>query len=219
MGKKTKTSLKYWELRQKRGRRFKVLSLRKKYLIVTNGETEAAYFENYRGSTGPKIRIARRLKDPCLLVKKAIAERERRAKRGETFHETWIVMDRDKFVANNGDEAQFQAALKSAEENNIQVAYSDDAFELWYVLHYQDVNTPTTRKELVKLLEKHRVKRYEKGVKGDLYHEILHLRAEATRRAHLLLKQAESQAPTINPCTRVHLLVEKLIENDPRLSQ
>lgn len=219
MGKKTKTSPQPWELRQKRGRRFKVLALRKKYLIVTNGETEAAYLENYRGTTGPKIRIVRRLKDPCLLVKKAIAEREIRAKKGEVFHETWIVMDRDKFVANNGDEQQFQVALKSAQDNGIEVAYSDDAFELWYVLHYQDVNAATTRKDLVKLLEKHRSQRYEKGAKGDLYHEILHLRDVAIQRAHKLLKAAEGKTPTVNPCTRVHLLVEKLIENDPRLSK
>jgi hypothetical protein len=216
MGKKQR-QLKPWEERRTRGRRYKILSLRKKYLIVTNGDTEAAYFENYRGTTGPKIRIVRRLKDPNLLVKKAIAERERRSKKGETFHEAWIVMDRDKFVGNNGDEEQYRAALKVARENNIEVAFSDDSFELWYVLHYQDLKAPTTRKELIKLLEKHRAKRYEKGVKGDLYHEILHLRDDAMRRAHQLFKQADSQPSTSNPCTRVHILVERLIDNDPRL--
>lgn len=206
-----------WLLRQTRGRQYKRLSLRKRYLIVTNGETEAAYLENYRGTTGPKIRIVRRLKDPGLLVKKTLAERERRAKQGETFHETWIVLDRDKDAVNNFNELQYQAALKLANENDIEVAFSDDSFELWYLLHYQDVTTPLPRKELIKLLEKHRGKKYEKGAKGDLYGEILHLRADAIRRATLLLRRADSQSPA-NPCTRIHILISRLLENDPRLT-
>jgi hypothetical protein len=181
--------------------------------------TEAVYFENYRGASGPSIKIVLRPKDPCKLVEKAIAERKLRVGRGESIDETWIVLDRDvDFDRNNGLEL-FCKALRIARESGIEVAYSDDAFELWYVLHYQDVTLSVPRTELVKLVEKHCGHKYVKGAKGDLYTEILHLRPMAIKRAHALLKRVEGQPESVNPSTRVHILVEKLIDNNPKLQK
>ena len=215
---KTKTPQKAWLLRRTRRRVYNTLPLRKRYLIVTNGVTEAVYFENYHGPTGPSIKVVLRPKDPCRLVEKAIAERAARIRRGESIQETWVVFDRDVDVDRNGDYELFCRALQMAKENGIEIGYSDDSFELWYVLHYQEVTTALPRAELIRLIERHRGQKYEKGAKGNLYSEILPNRSLAIKRAHKLLKKLNAGQPTINPSTRVHILVERLIANDPRFS-
>ena len=55
----------------------------------------------------------------------------------------WCVFDRD-FNGNPGilDKAEisFDESTHTAKRNNIKVAWSNDSFELWILLHYEDVD-------------------------------------------------------------------------------
>lgn len=106
------------------------------------------------------------------------------------------------------DKAHFNGALELAIINNIHVAYSNDAFELWFLLHYQDLWAATHRNQLYKILSTHRNEKYEKPF--DLYKEIKPFRAIALKRAAKLLKSDQSPVDC-NPSTTIHILVEKLI--------
>lgn len=213
------TRNKDWE--QKRRGRQKSGSLpdRKCYLIVTNGHTEEAYFKHYRISTGPIVKIEKRAGiDPRRLVERAIAIRDTLAKQQDfdlQNDETWIVLDRDVNSADGTNKGRFNEALQIAKNSDIMVAYSNDAFELWFVLHYQDLATPTHRTALFALLEKHRGKKYQKGKGVDLYDELKPFRMDAMRRAKKQHERMKNQSPeSANPCTTVYVLVEKLM-NDP----
>lgn len=208
---KRKQKIEPWHLREERKRKKHVVSFRKRYLICTEGKTEAIYFGHYRSSTGPVIVALDKSDHKVSLVKKTIEERDERIQAGEFDEKTdevWVVLDRDANPLNKMDKAHFNRALEFANINNIHVAYSNDAFELWFLLHYQDLWAATHRDQLYKILSTHRNEKYVKPL--DLYKEIKSQRSLALKRAAKLLKSNLSPADC-NPSTTIHILVEKLI--------
>lgn len=210
-------NLQPWQRRQKRGRLVDRLAPRPLYLIVTNGDTEATYFRHYRTPTGPKIVTVKKSIHHSALVDRAIEERSKLIDQGKydsDLDETWLVIDRDFNPANKRDGQSFNEALKQAKSKRVRVAFSNDAFELWFVLHFQDLTRHTSRVDLNKLLTKHLGRPYHKGSREDLYPFLVGDREKALDRAAALYRKAGAAAGNINPATAVHLLVEKLI-NDP----
>ncbi len=57
----------------------------------------------------------------------------------------WCVFDKDSFSDDN-----FNQAKKLAENNNIRPAYSNEAFELWYLLHFGYHQAATSRNDMAK---------------------------------------------------------------------
>lgn len=198
-------------MREERKRQKNVLTYRKRYLICTEGLSEALYFSHYRSTTGPIIVSLDKSDQKVSLVRKTIEEKNIRILNGEfdeEIDEAWVVLDRDIEPLNKFDKAYFNQALELAKANDIFVAYSNDAFELWYLLHYQDLWTATHRDQLCKMLCRHRGVKYQKY--DDLYKEIKAFRPIALKRAARLLK-SETKPESDNPSTTVHILVEKLI--------
>lgn len=208
--------IKGWEQKQKGRRRSEALMDRKRYLIVSNGLTEKVYLKHYRISTGPIIKIREKSGiDPRKLVEQAIRIRDDMA-RTQDFDlnndETWAVFDRDINKADTKNKGQFNEALQIAKNNNVMVGYSNDAFELWFVLHYQDLATATHRKDLFSLLEKHRGKKYKKGGGTDLYEEIKSFRSDAIKRAKTLHERMSEVSPVdANPSTTIYVLLERIM--------
>ncbi len=185
---------------------------RKRFLICTEGKTEAHYFNNYKSSTGPLVVPLDKSDHKVSLIKKTIEERNTRVQNGEfdeEIDETWAVLDRDANPSNKSDKAHFNQALAIAKANNISIAYSNDAFEVWFLLHYQELWTPTHRDQLCKMLSRHLGKKYEKP--NNLFKDIKHLRPMALKRAEKLSK-SQNHPESANPSTTVHKLVEKLIK-------
>ena len=147
------------------------------------------------------------------------------------FDHKWIVIDRDSERVNGGGHRKedFNNALKNAKSKksnlNIDVAYSNDSFELWYLLHFEYRNTAITRDEIVKkVIEKLKEKKSYKfaklnkdNIKQENYTKLIFetlkpLQETATRNAKKLLESyGNSHNPeSDNPSTRIHLLVEIL---------
>lgn len=79
-------------------------------------------------------------------------------KYGKTYKEfdnKWIVIDRDVAIVNAGGHTaqDFNNAIKNAKNRrkdlNVDVAYANDAFELWYLLHFEYRTTAMIRDEIV----------------------------------------------------------------------
>lgn len=79
------------------------------------------------------------------VVEKAI---ELRDKSKQKYDRVWAVFDRDSFKANS-----FNSAILKANANNISCAWSNEAFELWYLLHFHNRITAMTRDEYKKSIE------------------------------------------------------------------
>ncbi|MDY7008767.1 MAG: RloB family protein [Cyanobacteriota bacterium] len=100
--------------------------------------------------------------------------------------------------------------MKDAENNNIKVAYSNEAFEIWYLLHFEYRDTAMSRKDDKKALTEKLNKKYEKN--SNTMYEILESKQpQAIKNAEKLFKQYNPNNPANNnPSTTVHLLVKQL---------
>lgn len=125
--------------------------------------------------------------------------------------ECWVIFDKDDF---NKD---FDNAINKAKKNGLKVAYSNEAFELWFLLHFSFMNSAIGRKDYNKKLTENFRKltgdkkyKYDKAV--DIYSLIKDKEIDAIKNAIKLLKQYKDKASFLkkNPSTTVHLLVEKL---------
>ncbi len=147
------------------------------------------------------------------------------------FDHKWIVIDRDSPRVNGGGHTKedFNNALKGAEHKysnlNVEVAYANDSFELWYLLHFEYRNSAISRDEIltqvIKRLKDVDAYKFAKlsrdNIKQENYTKYIFetlkpLQNVAIRNAKRLLKSyGEAHNPECdNPSTRVHLLVEVL---------
>ena len=97
-------------------------------LIVCEGEnTEPSYFNQFR-VTSAIVKSIGEGYNTISLVKRAIALAQ-----DGNFDQVWCVFDKDDF-----DDNQFNSAILIAEANNFGVAYSNQSFEYWLLLHFND---------------------------------------------------------------------------------
>ena len=90
------------------------------------------------------------------------------------------------------------------------VAYSNEAFELWYVLHFEYLNSGISRQQYVSKLNRLLGKQYVKNDE-EIYLLIFPRQKDAIRNADTLLKEYQTPNPACdNPSTTVHLLVQQL---------
>lgn len=126
--------------RQSQKREQKVI--RCSVLIVCEGtKTEPNYFEAFAEKQQGVIvydievkGLGRGTKD---VVEKAID-----LKNKNNYDRVWAVFDRDEFPAKD-----FNEAIAMGQKNSIEVAWSNEAFELWYLYHFQNVITGVSRKD------------------------------------------------------------------------
>ena len=93
---------------------------------------------------------------------------------------------------------------------NIHIAYSNEAFELWYLLHFNYYDTAISRREYCEILSKLLGKKYTK--KSDEIYELISSRENnAINNAKRLLASYPYENPEKNnPSTTVFKLVEEL---------
>ncbi len=169
--------------------------------------------------------------NPSKVLERLKKYKDSNGKTYKDFQHKWIVIDRDIERVNGGGHtsADFNKAIQSAknvkQDLNIEVAYSNDSFELWYLLHFDYICTPILRDELntrliKKLKELNPIKfkdLNEKKIKTKeytklIYEELLKLQPVAIRNAKRLLESyVENHNPEKdNPSTTIHKLVEIL---------
>ena len=117
----------------------------------------------------------------------------------------WVVFDYDDFNTS------FDNAISRALAHGLKVAYSNDSFELWYVLHFREYSSPAGRKDYIKILNDLVPGGYHKN-SDKMYPLIQNDEQTAIGRAKRLEKD---QAGVVgyskrNPSTRIFALVEEL---------
>ena len=147
------------------------------------------------------------------------------------FDHKWIVIDRDSPRVNGGGHSKedFNNALKNAKSKksnfNIEVAYANDSFELWYLLHFEYRNSAISRDEILtrvikrlKELDAYKFAKLSKdNIKQEKYTRLIFktlkpLQSVAIRNAKKLLDSYgdEHNPESDNPSTTIHKLVNIL---------
>lgn len=183
-------------------RKVNTKEVRQRFLIVCEGEkTEPNYFKSFRVSTNViQIDVKGVGENPSKLVESAREYNSR-----EDYDQVWCVFDRDSWLPQD-----FNNAIQNAKNQNFNVAYSNEAFELWYVLHFEFLNTGIPRTDYCQKLTNLMGKKYKKNSE-QIYKELINRQDIAIKNSKKLLKQYARQSPVQdNPSTTVHLLVEEL---------
>jgi len=195
-----------------------VVQERKYFLIVCEGEkTEPAYFE-YIQNMLPRnllttIDIRGEGDNTVNVVRKAIAVRDERRKAGAPrYDEVWAVYDKDDFPASRYNQAVILAA-----RNNVKSGHSNQSFELWYVLHFRNLQSALHRTEYIKILSEKILKApYKKNDPGIAAFMFTHGNVKrAIKWAKALEKTCADahQTPAAScPHTRVYALVDELLK-------
>jgi hypothetical protein len=177
-----------------------------RFLIVCEGEkTEPGYFEGFR-VPGKILKIMGTGYNTLTLVSEAIRlKNESRS----AYDQVWCVFDRDSFPSDD-----FDGAISKAKAAGFQVAYTNEAFELWYLLHFEDHRSALGRRQYSQKLSECLGHKYEKN-STSMYNELQSKQGEAIRRAERLMAEYdEDHNPhQNNPSTTVHLLVKALRAN------
>lgn len=118
---------------------------RDKFYILTNGEqTERNYFELLRSKHSIyDVKVEFNNSDPLGLVGYAI-------RNFKDANQAWCVFDIDSSYKDN----RLVPALKKAEENGIKIAYSNVAFEVWLISHFERCEKELQVKDYPAILNK-----------------------------------------------------------------
>lgn len=210
-------------------RKVRIISCR--ILIVCEGKkTEPYYFEAFkkqnRGTFVYSIEIEGRGENTIQVVDRAIELRDKAKGIEQEYDRVWAVFDRDSF-----SEQRFNGAIKKAEEHGISTAWSNEAFELWYLYHFQNRITCMRRDDYKKAISdsvnessKYKLRTkyvYEKNCPNN--HDIMNKYGSQD----LAIKWAEAKSKEFtsepfakrNPCTMVFKLVLQLMGKDDDLNK
>lgn len=101
---------------------------KQRFLIVCEGEnTEPSYFNKFKLATAT-IKSVGEGYNTVTLVDRAI-----QLSKEDDYDQVWCVFDKDDFPSEN-----FNNAVFKAENIGFNVAYSNQAFEYWLILHFED---------------------------------------------------------------------------------
>ncbi len=144
------------------------------------------------------------------LVDKCIKIRDQ-STRG--YDKVWVVFDKDSFPPGH-----FNGAIERAKNNNIGCAWSNEAFELWYLLHFDNVRHAMSRRDYGTTLGRKITKvkgekfKYEKNAPNmyDVLEAYGDQALAIARAGNLRSSYADFKYHEHNPCTMVDVLVQEL---------
>ena len=189
----------------------------KTVLIVCEGQTEKLYFEAF-----PVLSLSVNAIELGQSKMKLVESTENILK-SETYDEVWCVFDMDIKYDEENCKSDFDNAIKKAKKLGYNMAYSNDAFEIWFYLHYQYTDQENHRRFYYKQLSNFWNINYEKhGKEWKFSSKIYSLlendkkasQTKAIERADKLFKdQKELEYHKQNPVTLVYELVKVLNDN------
>ena len=177
-----------------------VREVKQTFLIICEGiNTEPDYFNAFR-LTSANVK--------AILVQKAINIKEQERQKGRTYNQNWVVFDKDDFPEND-----FNSAILLARQNGFEVAYSNQAFEFWFLLHFNLYQGALHRSRYEKMLSTLLGFAYTKksGVSSKMFNALFLKQEQAINHAKTIMKQFDGNNPAQQESsTTVYLLVEEL---------
>ena len=197
------------------GKPMEVKPEKKYFLIVCEGRrTEPLYFTHIQkflpNDLLQTIEVLGQGDNTVNIVRKGIKKRRERAENPlvPNYDEVWAVFDKDDFPMH-----KYDTAVQLAMEQGIEHGVSNQSFELWYILHFELLESALHRKDYIPRLTNYLGFKYKKNdamvvttlfAKGNV--------RQAIKWAKRLEKVHAGKTPSEScPYTRVHILVERLL--------
>ena len=186
------------------------LSIRDKMLVMCSGETEEIYFNYYKYKYKKNLQnisvkvVTHKKSNPMAVTQAALSQKA-------DYDEVWVVFDKDDF-------SDFDDAIILALDNGINCAFSNEAIEYWFFLHFENKTGAMPRGILNSELERKLGFEYDKGaetikkvcgkINGRL--EKAEERARIGHERHMV--NSGSQPSYWCSCTTVYTLTKRLRE-------
>lgn len=210
----------------KQAQKHEPLRVRCHILIVCEGKkTEPNYFKAFksynRGTYVYDIDVQGLGQNTLNVVDKAIELRN-----SGNYDRVWAVFDKDSFP-----DEKFNAAIIKAADNDIYCAWSNEAFELWYLYHFVNRTTAMKREKYKAAISravndspKYKAKKpyiYKKNADNNFHIMTTYgSMDDAIKYAEAGSKEyTDKRYAKHNPCTMVFKLVRQLIGKDEVLNK
>lgn len=190
-------------MQQRQGRSIRHVGtreVRQRFLIVCEGkQTEPNYFRAFQ-VPGLVVTIEDVNERGVALVHRA-----EQLWKEDDYDQVWCVFDRDDLLPR-----QIGEAMQRAWQIGMRIAFSNQAFELWYLLHFDYHNVALPRKDYRQRLEQRIGRTYAKN-STEMYNLLIDAQSTAIANAERLLMCYQPWQPADHdPSTTVHLLVQEL---------
>lgn len=191
-----------------------------RFFIACEGEkTEVNYFKSLINTMSHVIELDKGyiqgfgMSEKALLDKADKIKKELERNNNFEFDSAWIVFDKDNFKSD-----LFNAAINESKNKDFKSAWTNEAFELWYLLHFNYVNTAMSRDQYGKKLTEIIKGRGEKGFKYKKNDEHTYRllqkygdEGQAIESAQKLRREFDNRKyAEHNPCTWVDELVKEI---------
>ena len=213
--------------KEKKQERKKKISCR--ILIVCEGEkTEPNYFRNFKKINNESFTYEIEAKgdgrNTIAVVDEAIRLKLQAESTQTPYDSVWAVFDKDSFSKN-----RFNSAIIKANNNGVKVAWSNEAFELWYLYHFYNRITAMSRSKYQNAISN------AVNKAGGLRGKKVYKYAKNAPNNYAIINQYGNQENAIrwakeqcqtyvddkyadhNPCTTVYRLVLQLLNRDEDL--
>jgi RloB-like protein len=210
--KKTDSS-KAWQKKQGLSRSRPVLAPQQTFFIVCEGQTEKMYFESFPVKSAHIEAV-----DLGTTPKNIVAYAK---KHGAAYDQIWCVFDMDVNPDKANQKTEFDNAVFAA-KGKLHCAYSNDSFELWFVLHYKSVEMAEHRSRYNNILSDVWGIDYEEIGKTKDFARTIYAKLQTDTRANqesaidrakqLQNKHSEKSPHQQNPSTTVYELVVELLQ-------
>jgi len=134
--------------------------------------------------------------------------------------QVWCIFDVDDFYKKEDDKKEFLRAIKNATDNNIKIAYINECFELWVLLHFEIPSAPICRGKDIEKKIQQAFKRNGLGIfkkNKKVFQILLPFQSRAIENAKKILpiefkkNNWEKILSNVgNPSTSIHLLIEEI---------
>lgn len=206
-------------------RRDPTIEQKRTFLIICEGKnTEPSYFNAFKVKTA-QIKALGEGYNTISLVERTISIVKEELSKGVSYDEIWCVFDKDDF-----SDKDFNKAILIAHNNGFKTAYSNQSFEYWLFLHFNDhQGGKLDRKQCCQKLNQN-LKQFDvnypaetnKIINNKLF-DLMMLKHENTNnksRVDIAIERAkriDNNLNNNNPAieessTKVYLLVQKLIK-------
>jgi hypothetical protein len=186
-------------------------------LIICEGETEEYYFKSVPIVTATIKTVGAGMSNLELVE---YAETLSKLEEYKDY-EVWCVFDFDINLNIENQKQDYNFAIEYAVKQGFKVAYSNDAFELWYVLHYKDIVSGELHRDVyfdflgekwdINYRKNGKTIEFAKKVYEKLEDDKEASQQEAIKRAKRLFEsQKDKPYSEQNPCTTIFELIEEL---------
>lgn len=133
--------------------------------------------------------------------------------------QVWCIFDVDSFFTEPKDKTELLNCIKLAHQNGVRIAYVNECFEVWILLHFEKITSSLKRgkgmeEKIQKKFKSLKLGEFKKNQK--VFKTLLSFQPQAVSNAKSLVPEYEkinwevSLGKKGNPSTSIHFLIEEI---------